>query len=42
LIAIADAVQAHVNTCFTTYATVAAAIGAGSITTKERIDAAFA
>jgi hypothetical protein len=42
MLAIADAVQAHVNTCFTTYANVVAAIGDGTITTKEQIDAAFA
>jgi hypothetical protein len=42
MFAIADAVQAHVNTCFKTYASVVAAIGTGSITTKEQIDAAFA
>jgi hypothetical protein len=41
MIAIADAVQAHVNACFTTYANVVAAIAAGTITTKEQIDAKF-
>jgi hypothetical protein len=42
MIAIADAVQAHVNECFTTYASVVAAIEAGAVCTKEQIDAAFA
>jgi hypothetical protein len=41
MIAIADAVQ-DVNSCFTTYASVVAAIDAGTVTTKEQINAAFA
>lgn len=42
MIAISDAVQAHVNACFVTYAAVKTDIDAGTITTTEEIDAAFA
>lgn len=42
MIAISDAVQAHVNACFVTYASVKSAIDAGTITAREEIDAAFA
>lgn len=42
IIAISNAVQAHVNACFATYASVKAAIDAGTITTTAEIDAAFA
>lgn len=42
IIAISDAVQAHVNNCFTTYAVVKADIDSGEITTTAEIDAAFA
>lgn len=42
MIAISDAVQAHVNACFVTYASVKSAIDAGDITTTEEIDDAFA
>jgi hypothetical protein len=42
MIAISDAVQAHVNDCFVTYAAVKADIDAGTIITREQIDAAFA
>lgn len=41
LIAISDAVQAHVNAGFAIFATVKAAIEAGEITTTGEIDAAF-
>lgn len=41
-VAISDAVQAHVNDCFTRYAMVKAGIAAGSITSVAEIDAAFA
>lgn len=40
--AIATAVAAHVQACFTMEATVAAAVKAGSITTNTQIDAQFA
>jgi hypothetical protein len=40
MLAISDAVQAHVNSCFATFALVMAAIDAGSITTMAQIDAA--
>lgn len=40
IIAISDAVQAHVNACFATYASVRAEIEAGTITTTAEIDAA--
>lgn len=42
MLAISDAVQAHVNTGFATFAAVKAAIEAGEITTAAEIDAAFA
>ncbi|ABE63170.1 hypothetical protein Nham_2379 [Nitrobacter hamburgensis X14] len=42
IIAISDAVQAHVNDCFTAYALVKADIDSGEITTIAEIDAAFA
>lgn len=42
IIAISDAVQAHVNDCFTTFALVKADIDSGTITTIAEIDAAFA
>lgn len=42
IIAISDAVQAHVNACFVTYAGVKADIDSGVITTTADIDAAFA
>jgi hypothetical protein len=42
IVAISDAVQAHVNDCFTTYALVKADIDSGTITTREQVDAAFA
>lgn len=42
MIAISDAVQAHVNAGFATFAAVKAAIEAQSITTVAEIDAAFA
>lgn len=42
MIAISDAVQAHVNAGFATFATVKAAIEGGDITTTAEVDAAFA
>lgn len=42
MVAISDAVQAHVNSGFATFASVKAQIGAGTITTTAEIDAAFA
>lgn len=42
IIAISNAVQAHVNACFATFASVKAEIDAGTITTTAQIDAAFA
>lgn len=42
MLAISDAVHAHVNATFATLATVLAAIEAGTITTTEQIDAAMA
>jgi hypothetical protein len=42
MVAISDAVQAHVNAGFDIFATVKAAIEAGSITSTSEIDAAFA
>lgn len=42
IITISNAVQAHVNACFATYASVKAQIDAGTITTTAAIDAAFA
>lgn len=42
MVAISDAVQAHVNDVFATFAAVKAAIEAGTITTTAEIDAAFA
>ncbi|KAB2655872.1 DUF4376 domain-containing protein [Brucella tritici] len=42
VIAISDAVLAHVSYCFATEAQVLAAIEGGSITTEAQIDAAFA
>lgn len=41
MVAISDAVQAHVNATFATFATVKAAIEAGAITTAAQVDAAF-
>lgn len=42
IVAISDAVQAHVNACFAAYASVKADIDGGIITTTAEIDAAFA
>ncbi len=42
MVAISDAVQAHVNGCFLTFATVRAQIASGETTTFQEIDAAFA
>jgi len=42
MIAISNAVQAHVAACFATFASVKAAIAAGTVTTTAAIDAAFA
>lgn len=42
MIAISEAVSAHVNNCFAIRATVKAGIADGSITTTAQIDAAFA
>jgi hypothetical protein len=42
MIAISDAVEAHVNATFATFASVKADIDAGDITTLAEIDAAFA
>jgi hypothetical protein len=42
IIAISDAVLAHVDSCFDTENEVMAAIDAGTITTREQIDAALA
>ncbi len=42
MVAISDAVQAHVNATFTTLSAVLSAIEAGEITTQEEIEAAFA
>lgn len=41
MVAISDAVQAHVNATFATFAAVKAAIDAGEITTADQVDAAF-
>jgi hypothetical protein len=41
IIALSDAVLAHVDSCFETEGEVLAAIDAGTITTREQIDAAF-
>lgn len=41
MVAISDAVQAHVNAGFATFAAVKAAIEAGTITTTAEVDAAF-
>ncbi|TCR60928.1 DUF4376 domain-containing protein [Bosea sp. BK604] len=41
IVAISDAVQAHVNQGFATFAEVKAEIEAGEITTPEEVDAAF-
>jgi hypothetical protein len=41
MVVISDAVQAHVNAGFATFATVKAAIAADTITTTAEIDAAF-
>ncbi len=41
MVAISDAVQAHVNATFATFAAVKAAIEAGEITTAAEVDAAF-
>lgn len=41
MIAISDAVQAHVNASFSSFATIKAGIGAGTITSTAEIDAAF-
>lgn len=40
--AVANAVGAHVQSCFAAEATVTAAISNGSVTTPEQVDAAFA
>jgi hypothetical protein len=42
IIAISDAIAAHVSACFSTFAEVKTAIAAGTITTYAGIDAAFA
>lgn len=42
MVAISDAVQAHVNAGFATFATVKTAIEAGEVTTREQVAAAFA
>ncbi|MEI2387628.1 DUF4376 domain-containing protein [Breoghania sp. JC706] len=42
IVAMSDAVLAHVATCFAAEETVAAAIDAGEVTTQAAIDAAFA
>jgi hypothetical protein len=42
VIAISNAVLAHVNECFKTYSTIKGDIDAGTITTREDIDTAFA
>ncbi len=42
IIAISDLVAAHVNECFTTFATVKAGIAGGTITSTVQIDSAFA
>jgi hypothetical protein len=42
MIAISNAVSDHVDHCFAVYATVKTAIDAGTITTNDQIDAAFA
>ncbi|PZU95055.1 MAG: hypothetical protein DI527_02055 [Chelatococcus sp.] len=42
MVAISDAVQAHVNAGFATFAAIKAAIEAGTISTMAEIDAAFA
>lgn len=42
MIAISDAVQSHVNAGFTTFASAKAAIEAGTITTFEQVEDAFA
>ena len=42
MLAIGDAVQAHINASFAVRGEVFAAIAAGTITTREQIDAAFA
>lgn len=42
MVAISDAVQAHVNATFAAFAAVKAAIEAGEITTAAEVDAAFA
>lgn len=42
MVAISDEVQAHVNAGFATFATVKAAVEAGTITTIAEIDTAFA
>jgi hypothetical protein len=42
IVAISDAVQVHVNACFTIYASVKSDIDTGAITTTQEIDAAFA
>lgn len=41
IIAVSDAVQAHVNATFSAFAAVKSAIEAGSVTTTAEIDAAF-
>ncbi|MGO4673821.1 DUF4376 domain-containing protein [Bosea sp. 2YAB26] len=42
MLAIGDAVQAHINALFVKQSAVLAAISAGTITTPEQVDAAFA
>ena len=42
MVTISDAVQAHVNATFSTFAVVKAAIEAGEFTTATEVDAAFA
>lgn len=42
VIGISNAVLAHVQTCFATFATVSAAITAGTITSTAQVDTAFA
>ncbi len=41
IIALSDAVLAHVQACFTVFATVRAGIADGTVTTRQQVDAAF-
>lgn len=42
MIAISDAVQAHVNACFAVFGQLKAAIEVGAVTTRAQVAAAFA